>query len=759
MIAIKNVKKVFNPHSRNRNEVLKGVSFELPDKGLIAIFGKSGSGKTTLLNIIGGLDRPDGGEIEFDGVAVTGRNSDYIRNSRTGFVFQNYYLEKGFTISEIMSNAMTLAGFKDKTEIARRTEEVLSLVGMQRYANKKGDALSGGQKQRVAIARALIKGADIILADEPTGNLDAENTAKVMDILKEISATRLVVVVTHELSLIEKYADDFIRIVDGRITQDDETREIVAGYALSGKSDVDAADCSQEVMVPVYENSSAKKNGRLFSCKSIFKNRKKESRDRFYSTANIFKQIFIAAISVVVTMLAFQANEMINFEVQNRQTDANSVYVNMNTYADIRNLDPSLYSNIDFFDTEMRRGTFGYSGLSSLSGAVLNYTPKSIGDGDTLLSGKAPSEGEVAVSRGLAQSIKSQMRLAELDNDASVLRLTFDHTYPVCGIVDADYPAVFFTRTDYVNFLGVYNAIKFSDAGNILLSEDYAEVELSATVRVSEEVKDNDKIIVELNRNSLYKMMSDSNNGYYVVENVNTALAHSPYAIQLRDSGLFVQKVAITRESIGTDVIIFVSENVMKNLFAYLSPNFDALEGNDSTAEPRYYFEIKTDGENEKSTLTALLAQKSIRSIDILGLYGAEEQALRQETMKGLTVFYVLIVLLLLIYYFIEKSGSIKNIKEYGIYRAIGVNRGNLIFREAMTAVFDNMAIYLGAWLLTAAIVCARYFVMNVAFGSFVGLSVALITLCGVLMTGISLVPYLFVITQSPAKILAKYDI
>lgn len=175
-----------------------------------------------------------------------------------------------------MSNAMTLAGFKDKTEIARRTEEVLSLVGMQRYANKKGDALSGGQKQRVAIARALIKGVDIILADEPTGNLDAENTAKVMDILKEISATRLVVVVTHELSLIEKYADDFIRIVDGRITQDDETREIVAGYALSGKSDVDAADRSQEVMVPVYENSSAKKNGRLFSCKSIFKNRKKK---------------------------------------------------------------------------------------------------------------------------------------------------------------------------------------------------------------------------------------------------------------------------------------------------------------------------------------------------------------------------------------------------------------------------------------------------------------------------------------------------
>lgn len=200
MIRIENVGKVFNSRSRNRNEVLKGVSFELPEKGLVAIYGKSGSGKTTLLNIIGGLDKQDKGKIYIDGENVAGK-VDKIRNAKIGFIFQNYYLERGYTIAEIMRNAMHIAGFKDEAEIERRSEEVLTLVDMERFKNKQGDALSGGQKQRVAIARALIKGADIILADEPTGNLDAENTMKVMDILKEISRTKLVVIVTHEITL------------------------------------------------------------------------------------------------------------------------------------------------------------------------------------------------------------------------------------------------------------------------------------------------------------------------------------------------------------------------------------------------------------------------------------------------------------------------------------------------------------------------------------------------------------------------------
>lgn len=121
MIKIENIGKVFNAHSRNRNEVLKGVSFELPEKGFIAIYGKSGSGKTTLLNIIGGLDRQDSGKIYIDGENVAGK-VDKIRNAKIGFIFQNYYLERGYTIAEIMRNAMHIAGFKDE---GASTEKVL----------------------------------------------------------------------------------------------------------------------------------------------------------------------------------------------------------------------------------------------------------------------------------------------------------------------------------------------------------------------------------------------------------------------------------------------------------------------------------------------------------------------------------------------------------------------------------------------------------------------------------------------------------
>ena len=216
MIRVENIKKTFNPHSSARNQVLKGVSFELPDKGLVAIFGKSGSGKTTLLNIIGGLEKADGGKIIVDGESMKG-NEDKIRNQKIGFIFQNYYLERGYTIAEIMRNAMLIAGFTDEKEIEKRTEEVLKLVDMERFKNKQGDALSGGQKQRVAIARALIKGADVILADEPTGALDTKTSAEIMELFKRLNKEgKTVVIVTHDPKVAEQ-CSRVIEVSDGKI--------------------------------------------------------------------------------------------------------------------------------------------------------------------------------------------------------------------------------------------------------------------------------------------------------------------------------------------------------------------------------------------------------------------------------------------------------------------------------------------------------------------------------------------------------------
>ena len=269
-IKVENIVKTFNRHSRNANKVLKGVSFELPDKGLVCIFGKSGSGKTTLLNIIGGLEKADSGKVYIDGECTSGK-TDRIRNAKIGFIFQNYYLEKGYTIAEILRNQMMIAGFKDEKEIERRTEEALKLVDMERFKNKLGDALSGGQQQRVAIARAIVKGSDIILADEPTGNLDAENTMKVMDILKEISRTQLVVIVTHEVSLIKKYADSHIKIVDGELVEDGEIEE--TDLAPATYDNVKEGNETHSVLT-TFTKSTAKRNGRLFTFKTIFKRHK-----------------------------------------------------------------------------------------------------------------------------------------------------------------------------------------------------------------------------------------------------------------------------------------------------------------------------------------------------------------------------------------------------------------------------------------------------------------------------------------------------
>lgn len=751
-IKVENIVKTFNRHSRNANKVLKGVSFELPEKGLTCIFGKSGSGKTTLLNIIGGLEKADSGKVYIDGECTSGK-TDKIRNAKIGFIFQNYYLEKGYTIAEILRNQMIIAGFKDEKEIARRTEEALKLVDMERFKNKLGDALSGGQQQRVAIARAIVKGSDVILADEPTGNLDAENTMKVMDILKEISKTQLVVIVTHEVSLIKKYADSHIKIVDGELVEDGEIEE--TDLAPATYDNIKEGNETHSVLT-TFTKSTAKRNGRLFTLKTIFK-RNNAGGEKAYSVGNVFKQIFILALAVVMTFFSFSAFEALSAVTENKTLGKNTVYTNLNSYSVLRKTDESHYKSIDFFDTEMRTGSFSYGGLASLSGIEVKYTPKAIEEGDEIAVeyGGLPQKGEAIVSRKMAEELKREFRMKELNTDKAITLMTFDGEYPITGITGGDDKIIYLNKEDYVNFLGVYNKIGFSDGEEIFFKDTYGSASFTAEILLYDGEIANDKVRVEINRNSLYKMMTDTTQADFEVNKTNSRLKNTPYAIQVTGSKVYVEQFEITRDVMDTDIRVYVNKNVLHNIFVYISPNLDAL----SSTGSQYYFEITTESPEQLASLKSDLRDLGVTAVNVGAAYEQENEEEKQDAASGLYLYLLVIVLFLIIYFFIEKSASIKNSKEYGIYRAIGVNKGNLLFKECVTAVVHNVFSFFVFSAITVALVAVRYAIMNVAFAGFIGLAAASFAVGAAAMTCISLIPYLFVLTQSPSEILARYDI
>lgn len=227
MLILKNVKKSYG-EKENVVNALKGVSINFPDSEFVSILGPSGCGKTTLLNIIGGLDRYTEGDLVINGVSTKtykDRDWDTYRNHSIGFVFQSYNLIPHLTILENVELTVTLGGM-DKQERKRRAKDALISVGLKEKLNKKPNELSGGQMQRVSIARAIVGEPDIILADEPTGALDTETSESIMKLLKEISKTKLVIMVTHNPSLAYKYSDRIIEMLDGEVIGDNTLTEM-----------------------------------------------------------------------------------------------------------------------------------------------------------------------------------------------------------------------------------------------------------------------------------------------------------------------------------------------------------------------------------------------------------------------------------------------------------------------------------------------------------------------------------------------------
>ena len=267
MLELKKITKVYEVAGTNQ-KALNKIDIKFRENEFVSILGQSGSGKTTMLNIIGGLDKYTSGDLVINDISTKKYNDhdwDTYRNHRVGFVFQSYNLIPHQTALQNVELALTLSGI-GKEERRKRSIAVLKKVGLEKQMHKRPNQMSGGQMQRIAIARALINDPDILLADEPTGALDSETSLQIMDLLSEIANDKLVIMVTHNPDLAEKYSTRIVKLLDGEIIDDsnpfDGKEEIKEEQKTSKKTKSKKTSMSFKTALSLSLNNLMTKKGR-----------------------------------------------------------------------------------------------------------------------------------------------------------------------------------------------------------------------------------------------------------------------------------------------------------------------------------------------------------------------------------------------------------------------------------------------------------------------------------------------------------------
>lgn len=319
MLELNDIKKDYVSGSTTVS-ALKGINLRFRDCEFVSILGQSGCGKTTMLNIIGGLDKYTSGDLKINGVSTKNykdRDWDFYRNNSIGFVFQSYNLIPHQTVLSNVELALTLSGVS-KAERKKRAIEALEKVGLGEQIHKKPNQMSGGQMQRVAIARALVNNPDILLADEPTGALDTETSIQIMELLKEISKDRLIIMVTHNPELAKDYSTRIVRLLDGVITDDSDP------YSLE---DIEADIRAKEAVKVKASEKKNKKSGKkqktsmsFFTALSLSFNNLMTKKTRTILTA------FAGSIGIIGIAMILSISNGIQLYIDRVQRDTLSSY-------------------------------------------------------------------------------------------------------------------------------------------------------------------------------------------------------------------------------------------------------------------------------------------------------------------------------------------------------------------------------------------------------------------------------------------------
>lgn len=817
MIILENVNKYFNRHKKNELHVINNTSLTLDDKGLVALLGPSGCGKTTLLNAIGGLDKVNSGNIYINGERISKRNVskiDKIRNLNIGYIFQDYYLVNNLTVFDNVALVLKINGINDKNEITKRVNYVLDKVGMYRYRNKYANMLSGGERQRVGIARAIVKDPSIIIADEPTGNLDSKNTIEVMNIIKAISKDRLVILVTHETELADFYASRILKIEDGKIIEDvvnEHNNEL--DYKLENKiylKDIDKHNVlgDENLNINYYSDNDERinitlvvRNGNIYiksnnkieiidnsssielvddHYKKISKNIYQEYQFDFNNVINKDIKKKYTSIFNPITLIKNGFNKVINYSIVkklllvgfflsgvfitysvsslygiNNIQDKNFVTMNKN-YLVIDS--PKL--NVDNFLKYEKDENVNYilPGTSLVSFKIeyndyyqsMNYSDYITG---SMSSINMINEKDIVIGRMPSNS-------KEIVIDQLVFNNYYNNMYPI--MLGINSPENLFNRKLSVGKMDDFEIVGVVAKG-------------SPSIYISENEFVN--IIYNTDVYKNYDDLGDDMSYYMSYDTVETTSNVSLY-----DIDLFKKEIDVKNKNIPKDYEVIVNEKYkdlyelnkevdtkvngkkLKVVGYYKSDDIEYMLTNNNTIK----YDIVSKGKDlylsVKDKNKALKDYRSI-GLNIKDSYTYSKDKYikdRTESMASTLIFSVIVLIISLIeIYLMMRSSFLSRIKEVGIYRAIGMKKIDIykMFTGEIIAIstIGSMTGVLFSSYIIYQLTTVSYYANKFLVNWYTILTIIIIVYLFNLLVG--LLPCALTLRKTPAEIMSRNDI
>lgn len=795
MIKLVNVYKYFNRGKKNEVKAIDNTSIDLPDKGIVTLLGPSGCGKTTLLNSIGGLSRINKGSIYIDGERITKRSVnkiDKIRSLKIGYIFQNFNLLDDETVFDNVSLVLKINGLKDKEEIKKRVNFCLESLGIYRYRNRYASMLSGGERQRVAIARAIVKDPEVIIADEPTGNLDSKNSIEVMNIIKSISRDRLVILVTHERELAKFYSDRIIEISDGKIVKDYEN---VDNHELDYRLD-------NKIYLKDMENYSNKEVG--------------SAKVEYYSdnTDKVSFKIVVKNDNIYIESDSLKKIEVIN-NSNIELVDAHYEKINKKVYEEFSfdfnkvkdNKFKEKYSSIYNVVTSTKKGfrkVLNYSFVKKLlligfftSSLFIMYSVSSI-----MSTFKIDEKNFVSYNKDYVLLNKKNMSVNEFNNLNNVSNV--EYVLPSDGKVQVNFKFYKFLQTSgilesmsgslasYSKVDKVINGVKTNGKKEIIIDKMVIDKFLSMGDAKNAGFNTYDNFINEyvyLQNDDMYKIVgiSDTNSpSIYVndsefVNFIENSLNDNSEESSDKLKSYERSSITLTKGSLPVnDYEVIVNEN-MKDMYP-LDKIIDKKVGDNKLKVVGYYKSVSESGllvsENTIKNKLILTSDKFVISssdkdstiselktskYNVVDTYKDSlsnyKRSIEESNRNKIIYSSVIVIISLIEIYLIVRSSFLSRVKEVGILRSIGVKRKD-IYKMFMGEILSITLISSVPGLIVMGYILytlSKISVLNIVINWYVVLISLVIIL--VFNTLFGLLPVYKTIRKTPHEILSRNDV